>query len=379
MKECGHDELKALARIDDVPTSLLDHDPEVVLPVTANLAALAVDWMGFKDMIRRPEYRERLCELPGPGEDETAAQYIRRIWPLLEDEERGAALELGLQKMVTMKRVAETGIQVRVWRAFYSGEWLYGPSCPDTFAEWVRTTLLDSHSSKAEASYLYRLCEIIMWLVHNAVDGIELPNDLESCFRRPYYRRWRAVVSKLWVRITALEETPPDDETSEAILDEIIELVQAVHDEDRDTTDLDDMGIRHHSSVPPIVMEQDARDPASGLTMITATVSEAQLILLKQRMRTALDLRFQGEQYDTEDYDLVEYRIETRCWGDTEVSYNSRRAWDGSSWTEWGPVLDGQFPPPGNNIEGVLIDPELRLSYIRFWEKRNGHGQTISE
>ncbi len=362
MKENGHDQLLALARIDDVPASLLECDPEVMLPATADLAALAVDWMGFKDLIRRPEYRDRLHELPTPTDEEHAPEYIRRIWPLLDNDERGAALDLGLQRMVTMQRVAETGIQVRVWRAFASGEWIYSPSCPDKFGEWVRTTLLDGQSSKAEASYLWRLCEIIMWLVHNPIEGLELPDDLESCFRRPHYRRWRAVVSKLWARITAYEETPPDEDADSEILTEIAELVQAVQDEEKDTIELDSIGVRQQVTLPPIVMEQGIRNPMSGLTPIVATVSEAQLILLKQRMGAALDLRLQGEEYNTENYELAEYRI----WKGSTL----RRAWNGGSWNEWTLPLAGQFPPAGNNIEGVLCDQEMGLTYIRYWEKK---------
>ena len=73
MRMNGEEELRALARIDDVPSALLEDDPEVLLPASADLAALAVDWMGFKDLIRRPEYLDRLHDLPKPQEDETAA------------------------------------------------------------------------------------------------------------------------------------------------------------------------------------------------------------------------------------------------------------------------------------------------------------------
>ena len=279
MKVNCQDELMALERIDTVPQSLLDADPEVTNIATAKVAALAVDWMGFKALVRNPVYRDTLKKLPSPEEDEADVDYIKRVWPMLGADEKAVALDMGLQKMVTMKKLAETGVQLRVWRAFESGEWTYSPSGEDDFRDWVRGIMVDVlESSSSEATKLSNVCEAIAWLRYNNVPGVQLPKDIATCFKNPEYRRWVSVASKILARASALEGKV-DPQLENEIVEEIADLVANVYSEST-LAELTQIG-RGTSRIPPIKVIEEDRDEV-GVRHCLMQLNDAQqkLVLL---------------------------------------------------------------------------------------------------
>jgi hypothetical protein len=385
----GHEELQALARIDNLPRSLLDQDPEVALAQTANLAALTVDWLGFKALVELPEHRH-LVARHKPNGDETAEQYIQRVWSKLSHEDRGAALDLGLGKMTTLGKLARTGIQVRVWRAYDRDEWQHSPQCEDDFYAWVRLALTDSLDQDSESSKLSRLCEVVRCLLYNQIDGVELPEDVEDVFRSPLYWRFKLILPRLTglVREKDLEEEP-DSELDE----QIAELVNAAKKPgEHKHRELEKLG-RKKPPLPPIIFrEEPGKDPDTGCYTVSADITEAQRTLLKQRMGDALEYRLVGEQYDTTDYVLVEYRIKglefcCKCgeegtrdcnvciscgasYGEFDTHHQySKRVHEDDDWGEWQDLAEK--PKPDGYFDSTHADPELRLEYTRFW----GHAQ----
>jgi len=348
------EELQALAVVDDGLDSLLVPDPEVGLPATADRAALTVDWIGFRDLCTQSP--GILDGLPKPKEHELAHVYIKRIWPLLEADERGTALEMGLQKMVTMGRISEVGVQLRIWRAYVSGDWQGSPECCDTFREWVHHVLTDTlEASTTEATHLANVVEAVAWLAKN--DYSWLPKDdednpaLEQCFTRPLYRRYRAVAAKILDRAKILGEVEArliekQREKQEVevkdlqaavndIEQEITELVEHASDiEGYNTTDLDREGRTRPLRLPPIEARKDKRDPITGRTTITMEVSLAQEIVLQQKGRGWLDLLLEGEQYDRAKWDYVEYRkIGTDGWERRILPED--KIWCDDDWEPW--------------------------------------------
>lgn len=324
MVENGHNELQALSRIDDLPRSLLAHDPEVALAATADSAALMSDWLGFVQMVQ--EHPAMLSELPKPTGNETAPEYIRRIWPLLEPEERGIALEMGLQQMVTLERVSQVGYQIRIWRAYESGDWNHSPECPDSFRGWVKHVLADTlDGSLAEASHLANVIEAVAFLRDSPDLGAWLPEDLEECFRRPGYRRWRAVAAKILDRKKILDDIP--EEAAQPILQEIEDLSAAAADDGLTTTDLDQLG-RKKTTLPPIIARvQKDKDPITGQETITMLVSAAQKALLQQKCRGIMEIVLEGETYKVPEFEYAQYL------NDGGAMYT--RTLKGDHWTEW--------------------------------------------
>jgi len=356
----GSDFLGALALIDNVPRDLLREDPEVILPSTANLSALAVDWMGFNQLIRDPSHRKLANSLPLPSELETGSDYVKRIWPLLSADERGAALDLGLQKMVTMNRVAETGIQVRIWRAYCSGEWLYSPACETQFRPWVRSVLTDDFDSSAsEASKLASVCEVIGWLAENGdmLPGIMLPGDLEVCFRRPDYRRWKAIAPKILRYVAALKE----EDNGEEIKEEIAALVKAVYNRDLSVVEVEVAGRQKEPRMPTIVAIEGVKDRDTGRYPVTMYLSEVQRSYFQRKLAGMLDYKLQGEQ-PTSDLFLVEYR---HC--NVEGEWSERLWHEETGWSSWH-MLD-KAPDFGGFFDSMIEDSEIGLSYYRYWER----------
>jgi hypothetical protein len=96
--------------------------------------------------------------------------------------------------------------------------------------------------SGSEASKLSTLCEVIGYLAHNPAGDNKLPEDIESCFRRPVYWKWKTIAPKIQQCIDAYNVIPIGDGTRESeremldaeeeILDEIEGLIDLVYDED---------------------------------------------------------------------------------------------------------------------------------------------------
>jgi len=354
MAENGADKLNALTRIDDLPRSLLAHDPQVALATTADSAALMSDWMGFVELVR--EDRGVLSELPKPRGSETAPDYIRRVWPLLEPEERGIALELGLQQMVTLERVAQVGIQVRIWRAYETGDWIHSPECPDSFRGWVKHVLADTlDGSLAEASHLANVVEAVAFLRDNPQLGGWLPEDLETCFRRPGYRRWRAVAAKILERKRALDDVP--EEEAGPILEEIEQLSAAAADEGLTTQDLDAIG-RKKPTLPTIIARvQKGKDPITGQETVILQVSPAQKTLLEQKTRGILSMVLEGETYKVPEYRYTQYCL------DRSDQWMRRTLHDGR-WGDW-QAHGGQ--PVGAFDTVAFTDEDRNLTVLNYW------------
>jgi len=391
MKENCQDELMALEKIETMPQSLLDADPEVTMMATAKVAALAVDWMGFKALVHNPVYRDTLKKLPDPEDDESDVDYIERIWPMLSADEQAVALDMGLQKMVTMKKLAETGVQLRIWRAFESGEWTYSPTGENDFRDWVRGIMVDVlESSSSEATKLANVCEAIAWLKYNKVPGVKLPDDVESCFKSPDYRRWVSVASKILARASALEKKI-DPQAEAEITEEIADLVSNVYS-DSTLAELTQIG-RGTSRIPPIVVIEEDRDEV-GVRHCLMELNDAQYTYFLRKLGHDVQYKLEGEQYDTGCYRLVEYRIHTQdictecharntrfvdicteckqsdCVQTTES--RSVRYWTSDQWTNWMPLDD--IVEAGKNIpdgifDSVLSDLDMRLDYFRQWER----------
>ena len=280
-KENAKEEMQALARMDDLPRSLLDQDPEVALAETAKLAALTVDWLGFRALVDLPEHRH-LVARHKPNGGETAEQYITRVWKSLSHQDRGAALDLGLGKMTTMGKLARTGIQVRVWRAYERDEWQHSPQCEDDFYAWVRMVLTDSLDQDPESNKLARLCEVVRYLVYNNLDGVELPEDLEDIFRSPLYRRFKGILPRLQGLI---REKDDEDEPGSELDEMIAELVNAARSPgEYKLEQLDRLG-RKKPPIPAIIVrEEPGNDRNTGCYTVSAEITEAQRTLLKQKM-----------------------------------------------------------------------------------------------
>jgi len=394
-KENCQDELLALERIDAMPQSLLDADPEVTNLVTAKVASLAVDWMGFKALVQNPVYRNTLKKLPSPEEDEADVDYIERIWPMLSPDEKAVALDMGLQKMVTMKKLAETGVQLRVWRAFESGEWTYSPSGETDFRDWVGNIMVDVlERSSSEATKLTNVCEAIAWLKFNRVTGVKLPKDIDNCFKNPEYRRWVSVASKILARASALEGNV-DPEVETEIVSEIADLVSNVYSTNT-LAELTQIG-RGTSRVPPIVVHEEDRDDA-GIRHCLMELNDTQHRFFLRKLGRDVQYRLDGESPQDEDvsYVLMEYRLRTEdvctacgvinqrnvtmCMECEEEDTYQRtqswavRTWQGDKWSNWVIIGDDEDwkGMPDGIFDGMLTDDTVGLEYYRQWEKVDG-------
>jgi hypothetical protein len=293
--------------------------------------------------------------LPEFIEGESTKSYVRRVWPLLSKEERGAALTSGIQAVQSVGTFASTAVQVRVWRAFVSGEWRLSPEKSQSFREWVYAALStedDGHTT--EASLLATTCEVVAWLSANRPS--EIPENPEECFMPGQYRRWRAVAGKLARLVKEGKE------------EELAPLVEAVQNEELTKTELDQIG-RQKSGIPKIVMYEQAGD-GSGMVGARTSLTPAQVEYLKRLPNVAWKL--QGEQPSGE---LVEYR---RSWLPAKVNDDTgeiiegywetwtERVWDGKQWSEWVRIE----PPKIGIVEFRLTDEEFTVEYIRTWREK---------
>jgi DNA-binding protein H-NS len=375
------DNLNALAVVDSGLDQLLALDPEVAQAATADRAALFVDWTGFRDLCA--DSPKILDSLPKPRDGELAQSYVARIWPLLEPGERGAALELGLQKMVTMQRISEVGIQLRVWRAYVSGDWTNSPECCDTFREWVQHALTDTlDGSSSEATQLANVVEAVAWCADNDIGWLPRDDDdnldLEACFRRPFYRRWRAVAARILDRAKILRELEASlvqkqrekaeveaRELQAAVSDveqEIKGLVEMVADQEgHNTKDLDQAGRQRPPRLPPIVARKNGKDPMTGRTTITMEVSPAQEIVLQQKGKGWLDLLLEGEQYNREEWDYWEYRMNGDGQWQRRIMVDND--WPQDTWEDCG-------GPKGSLDIVAYTVPEVTVLHV--YEKKEG-------
>ncbi len=355
----GDKELRALARIDDTPRGLLNNDPQVALPATASLAADMVSWLGYMELVRLPEYADLLHnERLKVQEGENSATFVGRIWSLLSPNQRGIALQLGLEKTITMERVSSTGIQLRVWRAADSMEWTHPPGCHDTLREWIRYTLISElDGSSSSATHLANVVETVQWLSVNrsAFPEYMEENDLESwewCFRSPYYRRMRSVAGK----ILKMQEAALNDVTGK-IGNEIDELIEAVLDPDQDVKDLEKKG-RQSPPLPPIIaMEGPNRDAVTGEYLVYMKLTEAQRILFQRKMSSDMEYKLEGEDYSK--HLLVQYR-------DWEGIWNCRM-WIDDAWTDWVPGSPSLSRGSFDTI--AFQDNESNLVVLNYWEE----------
>jgi hypothetical protein len=260
----------------------------------------------------------------------------------------------GIQAVQNVQTFASTAIQVRVWRAFVSGEWRVSPEKPNSFREWVSGALsVEDGSHSTEASLLATVCEVVAWLLHNQPE--KLPEDPEECFMPGNYRRWRAVAGKLSRLVKEGKE------------EQVAPIVDAVYDDSKTNTQIDQIG-RQKSGIPPIVMYEQKGD-GSGLVGARASLTPAQVEYLKRL--PSVEWKLQGEQPTGE---LVEYRrlqaapVCDPATGEvlSSVELWYERAWDGSAWGAW--VSLGN-PPELGVVEVRVEDPELGVEYIRTWRE----------
>ena len=393
MKENGQEHQQALTKIDHIPQTLINLDPEVSSAAAANLCALAVDWMGFNELMQNQAFVEELNRLPVAKLSDQPADYIAHIWPMLTDKERGTALDLGLQKMTTMGHISRTGIQVRIWRAFRSGEWQHSPAGENDFRPWVRSVLTDSLSfSSGESSKLATLCEVIGYLGDNFRFEFGIPENLEDCFRRPHYWRWKTVAPKILQVINAFEEETDEIEIR-ALEEEIGALVEAVYDEDLTSEDITSQGRKSAPRLKPIILLENRRlaNVHTGIYEIT----DAQLSYLRKKLGTTLDYRLEGEIYDVDQWTMVQYRYRTgeictecgaigslnpvtstctQCssWGKMEglELCDRRELVPSGGWTEWDNLEEGE-PKNKGVFESELSDQDMGLEYLTYWVKND--------
>jgi len=353
------DEMTALARIDTLPRSLLDYDPEVIMPASADLAAESINWLGFNQLIADPDHRSILEKLPKLKENEGAPSYIKRIWPKLSPTDRGAALDLGLQKTATMEKIAQVGIQLRIWRAYQTGEWLHSPSGETEFRPWLRSILIDSlEQSGAEATKLANVCEAVAWLRDNSFPDVELPKDLETCFMRRWYGRWKIIAAKVLQYRDAMDTMPTAEQE---LQEELAAIVATVYDEDLKQPDLNVIGRLKEPRMPPIVVVETERDANINVRKATLELSDLQYAHFLKKLGSSVEYRLAGEQYNTKDYILVEYRhdIEHDDW--------AYRAWSEND--GWSQFLSIEPDAKRQGIfDSVHTDSDLQLEYLRYWE-----------
>ncbi len=353
----------ALAGMDNTQ-ALIAADPQISLPATANLAADLIYWNGFREIVALPQWKDITHRVPVPQTGEGIGAYLNRVWPLLSLEERGTVIDLGLSQMVSMQHLAEVGIQLCIWRAHQSGDWRGSPACPDTFREWVKCVVTDTlDGSASEASQLATLCEVVGWLIANELEGVQLPEDVESIFRRPLYRRWRSVAGKLRDRIVALQGG--EEET----VREVAELVDAASDLEMTTDELDTVG-RTKPRLPSIPVIEEKHDYDTGFRTLKLQVSEAQLAMLYRRLNGVLDYKLLGEQSDKK-VNPVQYRVRLAeeangFTGEIEgVEKWDFRNWKDGSWGPW-----EHIPKPSINgdhyLESVMQDPDLQVTYYQY-------------
>lgn len=358
-------ELRVLTVIDNLPRTLLAGDPEVALPETARLAAQMTDWLGFKMLMQ--ENPHLFSEIPKPTGEEEASTYIQRVWPLLQSGERAAALEMGLQQMVTLENVAQVGIQVRIWRAYESGEWQDSPECPDTFRAWVFHILTDTlDGNKATASHLANVVEAVAFL--RDIQDDWLPEDLEECFRRPAYRRYRAVAGKILARKKLLEELSGKmrdaaknelqelSQEAQEIEKQIHVLSEAAVDPENTTQDLDTAG-RQRPGLPPILAEEQPGRDATGRYLVSLTLSPAQRTLFQQRTKGIVDYRLSGEVYNTPAWKYAEYRMNSA--GKWQRRFHDESGWP-DKWETW-----AESTPVGVFDQVSYVSPELTV--VKYW------------
>ena len=119
-------------------------------------------------------------------------------------------------------------------------------------------------------------------------------------------------------------------------------------------------------------------------------LSDVQHKVLLKKLGRSLDYRLEGEEYDTKNYILVEYRHETmevcsrctginsgmdgtcfKCQGGTMNEYHdwARREWsDDDGWSDF--ITLEQEPKRQGFLNTMHTDPDLQLEYWTYWEVR---------
>ena len=355
MNQNGNDTRRALAIIDTLPQQLLDLDPQVELPQTANAAAIMVDWLGLKALSLLPQYADTIADMPKPNEDEQPADYTLRVLKSLKPTTKGVILDLGLAKVLTMDKVAKTGIQLRVWRAFKDNEWQHSPHSPDSFYEWVKLVIADeADGSLPEANKLASLCEAIAYVLYNNI--VDLPHDVEAIFRSPLYRRYKAILPRLRALISDHENA---DDGADEIEEQLADLIENVADTDITAQELDEQGKKSPSMPPMIFTEAPHRDAQTGEYLVLGKLSATQRRYFQRKLGKTLDYRLEGEEYNKEQWMLSEYRSR-------DEQYHFRMYID-EEWSEWYPSTASA--PTGGYLDTIQADDELGLTYARYWQR----------
>jgi len=299
-------------------------------------------------------------------QEEPDSEYVNRVFPKLDHETRHMVLTLGVGKAAVYQDKLGDGIRYMVWKSWDNGWWVDlddGPEDLDkAFRAWVTETMTQEGRSNPEASQLANTILNLQWLADNNYRG--LPKDgadittLEPIFRDAgQYQRWRRVTSRLRGLIDAKKEGAKNGE----ITQQIRAIIKDVNDPDKNLTDLDQVG-RKKPRVPPIVMTEGPARDSLGRSLVSASLTPSQKVMLQLRLGKDLEYRLEGETYDIKDYILANYRLDTR------LQRWSRRTWDDYA-VEWSPFEPCDGTRGGIEDRPAFEDGELQLIYYWMWEE----------
>jgi len=323
-------------------------------------AAQMVLYMGVSDLPSPPSIKFDLDSEGNPINVDSELQYIGGVWPDLSRRDQGKAVELGLQRAANMREGLNDGIQLVVWKAYDKGWWTatdMNGGDERAFRAWVKEVIVPEGASPTEATQLASTILNLVWLDDN---GYAVGDDLDYIFsNRALYNRWRRIASPLRQAISNIVNSQ-DDGTYEDASEQISEMINAVNDPDKTIDDLD--AIRSNPRLPEAIFVIEDRDQI-GRSIVSATLTDAQLNHLRIKTRGSARFVLEGEQRDDGEMVLVEYRVNVSP--ETGEILMSRREWSTDIWTPWFTVDEmNQGIPEG----APLVDESLHLEYHRQWE-----------
>jgi len=341
------------------------------------------------------------AQMPTKKDGETTWSYAHRVAERLleitpQKDRRAVAaavLDLGLARADLHRELLSTAQWLLGWRVYIGGDeaglWLDSPGAPESFDEWL--SAVRHHFSKGTVSKMSTSYKALAWVLYND-NGQEwrryLPQNVEEVFLPGNRFKWVNALAGIKRTVDLMESDAARNGIVPECKDRITNLLEKAADPETTVAEMGEEVKQRNLQMPKIPIVQDKHQPDEPVIGFHGNASRAQWAAL--RRNRMFDVQLEGQEYGLESHSLVEYRrlattFCTKCatlfpagteecpvCGTTlSVRYNwSFRQWQKDRWTVW---EDSDEPRKDAYFDSRLDDPELGVTYYRYWVNEQAH------